>query len=354
MNISWPPGRVELLDEVLAFHKSSVSPFYSIHPDFKSPSVDVGCDTRSVKFNPPNNSDVSLYVAEIDGGIFFRGTDCVLEPESLRLLSHDSTDYVHALNKWGGLYNNLPSSHIADLDGTTLLVGGGFSQYFYHFLLDVVVGRIAMTEQFGYSFSEIDRVVVSNSANDYAKSWFDLLGISSKVVVAPNCFIRCEKLLAPSIPYGHPPSILSYIRNRACRNKTLPNRKLYVSRGNGASNGRRLINELEIYERLLKPNGFEFIGMDGLSLNEQADTFSSASFICAPNGAALTNLVFSRKDTKVLELFGGNYINPAIYYLCDRLDIKHYHAIGLNASQHEFSDYSIDLEHIDIDKYLFD
>ena len=76
-------------------------------------------------------------------------------------------------------------------------------------------------------------------------------------------------------------------------------RKLFISRAKAEN--RRLVNETALLERL-EPLGFERIEAKSYSYADQARLFASASIIIGPHGAGLANMVFSPRDTIVIEL----------------------------------------------------
>lgn len=79
---------------------------------------------------------------------------------------------------------------------------------------------------------------------------------------------------------------------------------------------------------LRQKNGFVAVTLDNLSIVEQAKIFNSAKVIVAPHGAALTNLVFCRKNTKIIEIFHPNYINVCFWALSNCVGLDYYYFIG--------------------------
>lgn len=57
----------------------------------------------------------------------------------------------------------------------------------------------------------------------------------------------------------------------------------------------------------LIPNGFECINLNLLSNLEQINLFNNATDIVAIHGGALSNIVFTRKETRIFEIFSHNY-----------------------------------------------
>lgn len=98
----------------------------------------------------------------------------------------------------------------------------------------------------------------------------------------------------------HP--VLQHIRNKIFQaygiidNPSSPfDSKIYLTR----TNGRVIKNNYEV-ENLVKEFGFEIVDTSSLTFEQQVRLINSAKFIVAPNGAALSNLIFAREGCEVL------------------------------------------------------
>ncbi len=78
----------------------------------------------------------------------------------------------------------------------------------------------------------------------------------------------------------------------------------------------------------LYSKGFEIIQPENLSVAQQACMFSEAEFIVAPHGAGLTNIVFCQPDTKVIDIFSPDWVNPCFYRLASHLNLKYSYIMG--------------------------
>ena len=75
--------------------------------------------------------------------------------------------------------------------------------------------------------------------------------------------------------------------------------KVYLSRHNSVY--RNLINEGDLRDTLKKKN-FIIVDTNNMSVFEQIKIFSESNVIIGPTSSALTNLVFSKKGTRVIEI----------------------------------------------------
>lgn len=79
--------------------------------------------------------------------------------------------------------------------------------------------------------------------------------------------------------------------------------------------GRRRFDNQEEIEKILAISGFEVIDAESLSVREQMDIFRSSSFIVSNHGAGLTNLLWARSGTVVVELFSYKWLNDCYFRL---------------------------------------
>lgn len=102
-------------------------------------------------------------------------------------------------------------------------------------------------------------------------------------------------------------------------------KKIYISRKDSLR--RPLVNETEV-ETFLLEKGFKIIEMSNLSLVEQIVIMQNASFIIAPHGAALVNLVFCAEGTRVIELANKENFVPIFQRIGVYQKLKMFHVLG--------------------------
>jgi len=95
--------------------------------------------------------------------------------------------------------------------------------------------------------------------------------------------------------------------------------KVYLSRNNSVY--RNLINEGDLIEKL-KLKNFTIVDAKIMSIFEQIKLFSGADVIIGPTSSALTNLVFCKKGTRVIEII------PKYKYDYENTFKKRYSKIG--------------------------
>jgi capsular polysaccharide biosynthesis protein len=212
---------------------------------------------------------------------------------------------------------------------TLVLVSTGGDTYF-HWMTDVLP-RIRIVQQAGYDLATFDHFLINGLDQPFQKETLRALNIATERCLTfsgRSKAFRLEEAILPSLPGMPgvvPPETVEFLQGTISVKKTGSGRKIFI--GRGGANHRQLIHEKEIASHLLKM-GFETVGCGKLSVEEQADRFCSANIVVGAHGAALTNLVFCRPGTKVVELFSPHYVNPCYRDLSVAAGLKHSAVIG--------------------------
>ena len=195
------------------------------------------------------------------------------------------------------------------LDGTWLSLLCGSHWNYYHWMIDGI-GRLAAAAP--NLLERCTGVLVPANLAPFAAQTLALSGIARKLEVwplGPTDAVTVPHLLVPwrladgFWPHPELHRFLAALVPPSAHNPALPPR-IYIDR-RGTQN-RPLANEDEIIAALAGA-GVVPIRLETLSLAAQAALFRQADLIVAPHGAGLTNLVFAKPGTKVVELVMDAY-----------------------------------------------
>ncbi|MGC3946341.1 MAG: glycosyltransferase family 61 protein [Chryseolinea sp.] len=105
--------------------------------------------------------------------------------------------------------------------------------------------------------------------------------------------------------------------------------RIYISRKKASR--RRVVNEDEV-ERLLLSFGFVIVCNEDYSFRQQIELYASARYVVSVHGAGLTNMIFMREGSSVLELHkrmtnGKDWHSLAFWRLSNTLNYTYYHQI---------------------------
>lgn len=235
-------------------------------------------------------------------------------------------------------------SHISELkymEGTVALLAclaGGFN--YYHWFVDLLP-RIELILRAGFSLDSIDWFLLHECDRPFQQETLAILEIPKEKIITTEAFphIQADRLLVSSIPSSIPSNLLGYIQGTpqwVCnflRDRFLPlakpisrqkaYEKIYISRRRARH--RQVKNEREVMNTL-ESLGFVSICLESFSFREQISLLAGAKVVVAPHGAGLTNVVFCRPGTKIIEIFPASYI-PNCYQIIANLTNLEYYAL---------------------------
>jgi capsular polysaccharide biosynthesis protein len=115
-----------------------------------------------------------------------------------------------------------------------------------------------------------------------------------------------------------------------------------------------VLNEVDVV-RLLDEFGFEEAKFESMSVREQAATIASCEVVVAPHGGGLSNLIFCRPATKVIEIFSPELVAGYFWKISALLGLDYYYLLGKGSPSSGDVDYpqswnaSADIE-VDLDR----
>lgn len=188
------------------------------------------------------------------------------------------------------------------LDGRTgIAVTPEAGGNYYHWMLDALPRLLLLKHATG-NFSNYDTLLLNGSGARYEAESLAAIGLPAgklRYVDARHRFAVASALI-PSMDHGA--AVVAPWKIRALRELTpdrAPSRRIYISRRRAAV--RRIINESELIS-LLRSRHFDIVELEDYSWREQATLFAEATFVMAPHGAALANIVFAAPGTAVTEI----------------------------------------------------
>jgi glycosyl transferase family 61/methyltransferase family protein len=201
------------------------------------------------------------------------------------------------------------------------------AQNYAHWMLEVLP-RIDLFRRSGIP---IDTFVIDTRTAPFQNETLATLGVDEGSILELDhrFHISAAELAVSYLPYPfNGPSWICAFLKKELLGDASPHAKerLYVSRGN-AVRGRGIVNEGEVKDVLAEFEFREFVA-DRCSVAEQAEAFASADVIAGPHGAALTNLVFCRPGTKVIEFFAPSFVVPWFFHLSTRCNLDYHWLIG--------------------------
>jgi len=221
------------------------------------------------------------------------------------------------------------------LDGTVAYLANTMFCQYAHWLQRQLPMLPAYWELFGKE--NIDYYYIGEgNTSDFAKESLLKLGIREEQIIDFPCrgdrALACVKTLerdsCPAARTGMRMDEASYRflkENLFQPGEPVSGKRLFIQRG--AVSGRKERNLSEVQDAL-KNNGFDFVEMQGRTMQNEADLFGNAEVIVAVHGAALHNLLFARPGTTVIEIFPYDYFEESNYVIASLGGCDYHYLIG--------------------------
>lgn len=230
----------------------------------------------------------------------------------------------------------------------------------YHHWLVNCLSSLAALEQMGL---ENELPIVMPKLSSWQKESLSAMGVSSEQIIeVGNEPILLEKVFwsdfcsANDLQWVHPAGH-AFVRRRALAavqashgssETGQPHEKLYISRLD--TKKRWLVNERALADALEKEGYVVVVGSE-LSFLDQVRLCHNAKAIVALHGAGLTNGLFCRPHTKVLEIFPENFFHAGPVRACQMAGSRQGFMLGRNLRVNEKNFQDLDWE-VDVAEVL--
>lgn len=223
---------------------------------------------------------------------------------------------------------------------------------YYHWICEVL-GRLALLEIAGV---EYDWLYVG-TPKKFMKETLELWGIDSNKIIEPtdaNFCIQADKIIFPSMVIntscGHKhagnfqhPITLQYVREKlltAAQQQNIDtsvfSKRVFISRKD-AYNARRILNEDEIFD-LFSQKGFQSYQLSKMSVSEQIMLLHNADIVVSEQGSGLTNILFCKEKTLVVELFQA-LIDNCFWWISNVCKLPYIPVLTISVNTHYFANF---------------
>jgi capsular polysaccharide biosynthesis protein len=210
------------------------------------------------------------------------------------------------------------------LRGVAVLVGG--QPNYYHWLVDHLARLLLARRLLG----QLPTVLVHEPTASQ-RDMLDRLGVAHWEPVSADESVVCEDLWIVDglarMTVAHP-EVPRLLREAFPPSSgPLGTRNSYLSRGDASS--RRIVNERDVLDAL---PGFEMHLTGEMNIQDQVDLFFGSRCYVAAHGAGMTNSVFCRPGSRVVEIFTPLHKASSMQILAMVSGLKHAFAPARNVS----------------------
>jgi len=195
----------------------------------------------------------------------------------------------------------------------------------WHIWIDVVSKFRLIEKRWSTNFEKYI-FILSNKSSYFEKICKTFFPDLRYYVMPKNETWRFQHLIVPSmsnhndgILTPHMPKWIRHLCNLVRDKSVKPHRKIVITRKDATN------RNIQNYEQMVMAlKGYETINLENLSIPDQVKTFAEATHIVAPHGAGLTNLLWCKPKTKVVELTHKAFFGKKVYpVLSHHLDLDH-------------------------------
>ena len=228
--------------------------------------------------------------------------------------------------KYNSVLKKGTTSLAKKFSGTVLnLSQGGSGDNYFHFIFDIVPKIYISLNQIK---KKINFYYVSRPQKWQIKI-FKILGVSEKKLIDSSKYkhIFADKVICIDHPWYNKgyiqnevkkiPKWVMLINRKIFLNKSVrfnSFKKVFLDRSTSRFNHCKIFNQSSL-DDWLKKNSFGIYTPEKLSHEKQIYLFRNASIILGAHGAALTNIVFCKPGTKVIEIIPADHPNKK----CERI-----------------------------------
>jgi len=203
---------------------------------------------------------------------------------------------------------------------------------YWHWTFDLLP-RLHLMEKAGITPANVDYYLVNHNNLPFQIETLTEFGIRPEQIIRTDdtSHFEVERMVVSSLKpsqFHVAKWVCDFLYELAPQSEHQGNRRLYISRENASF--RRLVNEAEVFG-LLEEQGFEKVHCEKLNVVEQRRIFHEAEIVVAPHGSGLTNLVWCRPGTVVMEIFPANYVDVAFWTHASQSRLRHYYLLGRGA-----------------------
>lgn len=220
---------------------------------------------------------------------------------------------------------------VIEIDKKCLVVHNNYYDNYYHWVLEIFF-RLYLVKD----YLKDHALVLPKTSYKFQNQMLSLLDIKEEQIIRlnPQFLIKAKEIITPQYlaSYGnYEPKLLTQFANwilskqKEKINSQEISQNIYITRKK--ANYRKIDNEELLINQLTALN-FIIKDLEDLDLYSQIALFNNAKLIVAPHGAGLTNLIYCKPQTLIVELLPEDYTHTCFYNLANVFNLDYYYVIG--------------------------
>ena len=210
-----------------------------------------------------------------------------------------------------------------ELSGNVLHLGiSSNTSNFYHWIHEIYARILRIKKE--YDLNKFDFVIMPKIKYKFQKEALELLKFDFSKILSNETFYKCTgNLVTANIDCIASGLDLRdfFANNEEFNNKK--RKKYFLDRDSNSGQQKRELFNFDSFKSKYLDAGFEFIKPERFSFKEQIKLFLSAKALVGASGSAFCLSSLMKEDSKVVEIFSKNFVDPAISNICAASNLKY-------------------------------
>lgn len=224
----------------------------------------------------------------------------------------------------------------SSLEKAVFIIATDAKGNYFHWMIDLLPRLLLIANSNWTDFSQRNLILYHKPERSYELETLNLLGIQKNKVLTLKAFelASVQDLVTTEFsptyettPFpGWKKELLTEFKIKSLGNIASKEfKQIYLLRGRQGK--RRLLGEERLVD-VLRARGFHILDPQRMTVVEQMEALSGAEVVVAPHGAALTNIIFCKEQTVVIELRSTNIPPEFFSEIAKTCNLK-FHSISL-------------------------
>lgn len=221
-----------------------------------------------------------------------------------------------------------------------IIIHDRHSSNFYHWVTDVLPKLYFLKKK---KFLKDNTILMPKFKTSFQKDSLSLFTQNYKIInndLVVNNFTYLSEFHHSGSPRPKYIIRLKHYILRKINDKSKTSKYFYISRK--FSKYRKIKNENQLI-KFLKTKNFKIIYAEKINFKKQVSIFKNAKFIISSHGAGLTNLIWMKKKTKILEIRSFNIHQNSNFTLSKIFNINYFYFFAKQNSFNSNADYLLDM-----------
>ncbi|MBC5773498.1 glycosyltransferase family 61 protein [Pontibacter sp. KCTC 32443] len=216
---------------------------------------------------------------------------------------------------------------------STVVAAADASNNYFHWMFDVIP-RIGWVLHSKSKLQDIKVWFINSRKQPFQNETLNHIGIekTSTIELDVHDYYVCDNLVIPSLSglSGNASirvvNMIRYLfKEWMIESENNSQEPIFISRNNAS---KRKISNFKELRPVLQDLGVKVIELESMSVSEQVKLFYNTNLIIGVHGAGLSNLVFCKPGSTVVEIFSPNYVNQCYWTIASHVDLNYHYLVG--------------------------